>query len=69
MKFFKRSTIRRIYNYGIGISVFLFFIGFIYLMIKYPPPASYYDYQNIESYPPQFHNPNIGVRMRYDNYV
>mgnify|MGYP001204185480 CR=1 FL=1 len=61
----KISTLRTILHYGIGISVFLFFIGICYLMIKYPPPVHYYDFHNIEQYPPHYYHPITGAKQMY----
>ena len=61
----KKTTLRSICTYGIGISVFLFFIGLCYLMIKYPAPNIHYYDQNIDQYPPYHYNPITGAKEKY----
>mgnify|MGYP001212626183 FL=1 len=61
----KKSTLESILAYGIGISLILFFTGLCYLMIKYPPPHHYYDFHNIEQYPPHYYHPITGAKQMY----
>ena len=61
----KKSTLESILAYGIGISLILFLTGLCYLMIKYPPPHHYYDFHNIEQYPPHYYHPITGAKQMY----